>query len=120
MNFILGLGIGPIFDIFLTVYSSVTGRNMKQEFALWVYEYACDLVGNSKALDDLKKEYEGYWDERNALEKDLGELKAKARLGELNSAIENFTDEEKNISVKIGNKFLDLKLKPHSFNTYVQ
>ena len=32
----------------------------------------------------------------------------------------NFTDEEKNISVKIGNKFLDLKLKPHSFNTYVQ
>lgn len=54
MNFILGLGIGPIFDIFLTVYSSITGRNMKQEFALWVYEYACNLAGNSKALDELK------------------------------------------------------------------
>lgn len=54
MNFILGLGIGPIFDIFLTVYSSVTGRNMKQEFAVWVYEFACNLAGNSKALDDLK------------------------------------------------------------------
>lgn len=48
-----------------------------------------------KALDDLKKEHETYWAERDALEKELGELKAKARLGELNSAIENFTDEEK-------------------------
>lgn len=48
-----------------------------------------------KALDDLKKEHEGYWAEREALEKELGELKAKARLGELNSAIEKFTDEEK-------------------------
>lgn len=48
-----------------------------------------------KALDDLKKEHETYWAEREALEKELGELKAKQRLGELNSAIENFTDEEK-------------------------
>lgn len=48
-----------------------------------------------KALDDLKKEHETYWSEREALEKELGELKAKARLGELNSAIENFSDEEK-------------------------
>ena len=48
-----------------------------------------------KALDDLKKEHETYWAERDALEKELGELKAKARLGELNSAIENFTDDEK-------------------------
>lgn len=48
-----------------------------------------------KALDDLQKEHETYWAERDALEKELGELKAKARLGELNSAIENFTDDEK-------------------------
>ena len=48
-----------------------------------------------QALDDLKKEHETYWAERDALEKELGELKAKARLGELNSAIENFTDDEK-------------------------
>lgn len=48
-----------------------------------------------KALDDLQKEHETYWAERAALEKELGELKAKARLGELNSAIENFTDDEK-------------------------
>lgn len=48
-----------------------------------------------KALDDLKKEHETYWAERDALEKELGELKAKARIGELNSAIEGFSDEEK-------------------------
>lgn len=48
-----------------------------------------------KALDDLKKEHETYWAEREALEKELGELKAKARLGELNTAISGFTDEER-------------------------
>ena len=57
-----------------------------------------------KALDDLKKEHETYWAEREALEKELGELKAKARLGELNSAIENFTDTEKKYAeVEINN-----------------
>lgn len=48
-----------------------------------------------KALDDLKKEHETYWAERDALEKELGELKAKARLGELNTAISGFTDDER-------------------------
>jgi DNA repair exonuclease SbcCD ATPase subunit len=48
-----------------------------------------------KALADLEAERETYWAEKEALQKELGELKAKARLGELNSAIENFTDEEK-------------------------
>lgn len=48
-----------------------------------------------KALADLEAERQGYWAEREALEKELGELKAKARLGELNSAIEKFSDEEK-------------------------
>ena len=48
-----------------------------------------------KALKDLEIERESYWAEREALQKELGELKAKQRLGELNSAIENFSDEEK-------------------------
>jgi uncharacterized coiled-coil protein SlyX len=48
-----------------------------------------------KALADLETERDSYWAEREALQKELGELKAKARLGELNSAIENFSDEEK-------------------------
>lgn len=59
-----------------------------------------------KALDDLKKEHESYWAERDALEKELGELKAKARLGELNSAIEHFNEEEK--------KFAEVEI--NSFN----
>ena len=48
-----------------------------------------------QALRDLESERETYWAEREALQKELGELKAKQRLGELNSAIKNFTDEEK-------------------------
>lgn len=48
-----------------------------------------------KALADLETERESYWAEKDALVKELGELKAKARIGELNSAIEGFSDEEK-------------------------
>lgn len=59
-----------------------------------------------KALDDLKKEHETYWAERDALEKELGELKAKARIGELNTAISVFSDEER--------KFAEVEI--NSFN----
>lgn len=58
-----------------------------------------------KALDDLKKEHETYWAEREALEKELGELKAKARIGELNSAINDFSDEEKKYAESEINSF---------------
>ena len=42
------------------------------------------------------------------------------RNGEYIVTAGNFTDEEKTISVKIGGKFLNLLLPPHSFNTFVQ
>lgn len=58
-----------------------------------------------KALDDLKKEHETYWAERDALEKELGALKAKARLGELNSAIEGFSEDEKKFAESEINAF---------------
>lgn len=58
-----------------------------------------------KALDDLKKEHETYWAERDALEKELGELKAKARIGELNSAIEGFSEDEKKFAESEINAF---------------
>lgn len=48
-----------------------------------------------KELDDLKKEQDDKLSECQSLEKELGELKAKQRLGELNSAIEGFSEEEK-------------------------
>ena len=58
-----------------------------------------------KALDDLKKEHEAYWAEREALEKELGELKAKARIGELNSAIKGFSEDEKKFAASEINAF---------------
>lgn len=64
-----------------------------------------------KALDDLKKEHETYWAERDALEKELGELKAKARLGELNAAIEGFSDEEKKYAESEINSFNEKPLE---------
>ena len=64
-----------------------------------------------KALDDLKKEYETYWAERDALEKELGALKAKARIGELNTAIEGFSDEEKKYAESEINSFNEKPLE---------
>lgn len=48
------------------------------------------------ALEDLKKEQETYWAERDVLEKEIAKLKVEKRLSELNCAISEFTDEEKN------------------------
>lgn len=55
-----------------------------------------------KALEDLQKEYstfqdkqQTYWAEREALEKELGELKAKARIDELEKATSDFSEKEK-------------------------
>lgn len=64
-----------------------------------------------KALDDLKKEHETYWAERDALEKELGTLKAKARIGELNAAIEGFSDEEKKYAESEINSFNEKPLE---------
>lgn len=64
-----------------------------------------------KALDDLKKEHETYWTERDALEKELGALKAKARIGELNAAIEGFSDEEKKYAESEINSFNEKPLE---------
>ena len=60
-----------------------------------IVETNASIEQGKKALADLEMERESYWAERDALQKELGELKAKARLGELNSAIEKFSDEEK-------------------------
>lgn len=64
-----------------------------------------------KALDDMEQERRTYWEEREILEKELAELKVKARLGELNSAIENFSDEEKKYAEVEINSFNEDPLK---------
>lgn len=55
-----------------------------------------------KALEDLQKEYDELnkkwdelWNERNTLEKALSEAQAKERISEMNAAISDFSDEEK-------------------------
>lgn len=64
-----------------------------------------------KALDDLKKEHETYWTERDALEKELGKLKAEARIGELSSAISVFSDNEQKYAESEINAFKENPLE---------
>ena len=45
--------------------------------------------------EELNKKYDELWEERNALEKALGEAKAKERLNELSEAIAQFSDEQR-------------------------
>ena len=49
-------------------------------------------------MDEARAKLDGAWEEKAALEKALGEAKAKERLGELNEAIKDFTDEQKNFA----------------------
>lgn len=64
-----------------------------------------------KALDDLKNENETYWAERDALEKELGEMKAKARIAELNTSLEEFSDEERKFAESEINAFNEKPLE---------
>ena len=48
-----------------------------------------------KALDDIKKEQETSWAERDLLEKEIAKFKVEKRLAELNSALTDFSDEQK-------------------------
>lgn len=50
------------------------------------------------ALDKLNKDHETYWAEREILEKELAKAKVAEKLGELNSALGEFNDEEKEIA----------------------
>ena len=65
-------------------------------------EIAANAEAIQKALDELRaefeknrKEYDALWAEREELEKALGEARAKERLGELNAALAEFSDDEK-------------------------
>lgn len=50
------------------------------------------------ALDKLNKDHETYWAEREILEKELAKAKVVEKLGELNLALGEFNDEEKEIA----------------------
>ena len=51
-----------------------------------------------RQLDKLNKDCETYWAEREILERELAKAKVAEKLGELNSALGEFNDEEKEIA----------------------
>lgn len=53
------------------------------------------LASLQAEFDALNEKYNELWEERNILEKALAEAQAKERLGELNAAIAEFSDDEK-------------------------
>ena len=59
------------------------------------------------ALETVKNEQESSWAEREAIEKELGELKAAKRVKELEDALSQFTDDEVKIAEENINKFKD-------------
>lgn len=56
-------------------------------------------------MEQARVQLDTAWEEKAALEKALGEAKAKERLGEFNTAIEGFTDEQKNFAKDEIDKF---------------
>ena len=63
-----------------------------------VEEVQSALNAVSAEIEQKSNELDAAWEEKRALEVALGEAKAKERLGELNSAIAGFTEEQKNFA----------------------
>lgn len=57
------------------------------------------------ALEKVNKEQAAMWAERDAIEKELGELRAAKRVSELNTALEQFTENETNAAKDSIDKF---------------
>lgn len=64
-----------------------------------------------KALDDMRKEQETFWEERRVIEEELAKAKVAQRLGELNAAIEVYSDEEQKYAEVEINAFKEDALK---------
>ncbi len=76
-----------------------------------ISELNASVASIQAALDQLKKDHETYWEERNLLEQELAKVKVAQRLGELNEAISKFSsDEQKYAEVEI-NSFKEDALK---------
>lgn len=64
-----------------------------------------------KALEDLRKEQDAIWAERENLEKQLGEMKATQRLAELNTLLNKYTEEEQAVASTEINAFKEKPLE---------
>lgn len=66
-----------------------------------------NIADLTAALEAIKGEQESYWAERDAIERELGELKAAKRIAELNDALAQFTEEETKVAEENICKFKD-------------
>ncbi|MCD8290022.1 MAG: hypothetical protein LUC91_00800 [Prevotella sp.] len=69
--------------------------NEKNEIEGSVEQIQAALDSVRQEYEELDEKYNALWEEKKTLEKALGEAKAKERIGEMNTAIAEFTDEEK-------------------------
>ena len=72
-------------------YQAISEKNEIEASSEALHQAIDDL---KKEVEDLHKQLEAAWEERNVLEKALGEAKAKERLGEMNAALSEFSEEE--------------------------
>lgn len=99
--------LGMITDSIKTTISECNSKNEEFESKITELNSALEIKTNEnndlsdkieklqKAIQDMETEREGFYAERDALEKELGALKAEKRLAEMNTALANFTDEQK-------------------------
>lgn len=66
-----------------------------------------NIADLTAALEAIKGEQESYWAERDAIERELGELKAAKRIAELDDALAQFTEEETKVAEENICKFKD-------------
>lgn len=66
-----------------------------------------NIADLTAALETIKSEQDSYWAERDAIERELGELKAAKRIAELNDALAQFTEEETKVAEENICKFKD-------------
>lgn len=66
-----------------------------------------NIADLTTALEAIKGEQESYWAERDAIERELGELKAAKRIAELDDALAQFTEEETKVAEENICKFKD-------------
>lgn len=63
-----------------------------------ISELNASIADMQKLLDDMKKDQETSWAEREVLEQELAKAKIAEKLGELNSALDEFSDAEKEVA----------------------
>lgn len=99
--------LGMITDSIKATISECNSKNEEFESKITELNSALEIKTNEnndlsdkieklqKAIQDMETEREGFYVERDALERELGTLKAEKRLAEMNAALANFTDEQK-------------------------